>query len=223
MATTVLLESRAAERLILALLLSIGLHLALLLAIPAQPENPRGEAPTPIMATLERPPSIEDSPPAPTSESEAVVPAAAETPPAPAEETVAPRQQRPAEIESAAAQQPPKPEPGEAPRVLEIPVIRDPTYYAVSLLDEYPRPLGSVEPRYPQQASRNGITGTVTLRLLIDETGTLNDVSVVAAKPEAIFDEAAMAAFRDMRFSPARKGGRAVRSRVHITVEFEAK
>jgi protein TonB len=151
------------------------------------------------------------------------VPADAETSPAPAEETAAPRQQRPEDIESAAAQEPPNPEPGEAPRVLEIPVIRDPTYYAVSLLDEYPRPLGSVEPRYPLQASRDGITGMVTLRLLIDETGTLNEISVVAAKPEAIFDEAAMAAFRDMRFSPARKDGRAVRSRIHITVGFEAK
>jgi protein TonB len=194
-----------------------------LLAIPAQPENPRGEGPAPIMATLERPPSIADSPPAPTVEPEAVVPADAETSPAPAEETAAPRQQRPEEIESAAAQEPPNPEPGEAPGALEIPVIRDPTYYSVSLLDKYPRPLGAVEPRYPLQASRDGVTGTVTLRLLIDETGTLNEISVVAAKPEAIFDEAAMAAFRDMRFSPARKNGRAVRSRIHITVGFEAK
>jgi len=196
MSATFLVESKTVERLILALLLSIGLHLALLFAIPAQPDNPRGDGPTSITATLERPPSIEVSPTA-SSEPEAIVPAAAETPPAPAEEISAPRQQSPAEIESPAA--------------LEIPVIRDPTYYAVSLLDEYPRPLRSVEPRYPQQASRNGITGT------------LNEISVVAAKPEAIFDEAAMAAFRDLRFSPARKGGRAVRSRVHITVGFEAK
>ena len=102
-------------------------------------------------------------------------------------------------------------------------MIRDPTYYAARFLDEYPKPLGPVQPRYPEQATIDRIGGgSVTLLLLIDEEGVLRDISVVEAKPEAIFNEAAIAAFRDMRFSPARKDGRAVRSRVLVTVGFES-
>jgi protein TonB len=115
-----------------------------------------------------------------------------------------------------------KPEPSEPQLALQVPVIRDPTYYAARFLDEYPRPLSSVEPRYPVQAARDAVTGKVTLLLLIDENGTLNEISVVESSPATIFDEAALTAFRDVRFAPARKGGRAVRSRVLITVGFEA-
>ncbi len=222
MATTVVVESKVDERLILALLLSIGLHLALMFAIQAQPSDSAGNSPTPIAATLERVSSSEDSAAAP-SEPEAIAPTVAESSATePAEVTPAPRQPSPAEIEPPLSPQPSKPEPSETRPALEIPVIRDPTYYAARFLDEYPRPLSPVEPRYPERASRDDISGTVTLLLLIDETGTLNEITVVAATPGAIFDAAAMAAFRAMRFSPARKDGRAVRSRVLITVGFDA-
>ena len=222
MAAAGVVQSKPAERLILALLLSVLVHLALILAIPAQRSNPRVKGSSPITAMLEPLASIE-APQIAASEPEATAPMVAEPPPASAENPPALQQRDPAAIESQAEQQPSEPKPGEAAPLLEIPVSRDPTYYAVSLLDEYPRPLRPVEPRYPQQATSKGISGTVTLLLLIDEAGKLDEISVVQAKPEGIFDEAAIAAFRDMRFSPARKDGRAVRSRVRITVGFEAK
>jgi protein TonB len=60
----------------------------------------------------------------------------------------------------------------------------------------------------------------VTLLLLVDETGQVHECSVVDARPEGIFEEAALGAFRSARFSPGRKDGRNVRSRVLVKVVF---
>jgi protein TonB len=197
-------------------LVSVVLHIAAMFAVQSGgPNVGGGSSSMPIVAVLERasapaeeaPPATEPLPAPEGAKTEA--PVEAVVPNQPGNEPAPPSPTTSAEVKEA---RPP----------LEMPVIRDPTYYAVRFLDEYPRPLGPVEPRYPERASRDDIGGKVTLLLLIDETGTLNEISVVEATPAEIFDEAALTAFRDMRFSPARKGGRAVRSRVLITVGFES-
>jgi protein TonB len=57
--------------------------------------------------------------------------------------------------------------------------------------------------------------------VLVDEAGKVREVSVVEAQPEGYFEPAALAAFQDVRFEPARKDGRPVRSRVLIKVAFD--
>jgi protein TonB len=116
---------------------------------------------------------------------------------------------------SNAVQQAPSPSTG-----VELPLIRDPTYYPAKQLDVYPEPLAAIRLDYPDTAANARIDGRLTVQLLIDEFGVVNEVSVVDAKPEGYFEEATLAVFRGARFSPAQKQGHAVKSRVVLQVKY---
>jgi protein TonB len=96
----------------------------------------------------------------------------------------------------------------------------DATYYPAHELDVYPMPLARLGFEHPERAARDHVSGQVRLMLLIDEAGNVDDVSVVTAEPSGYFEDAARQAFEGVRFSPARKEGRAVKSRVLINVDF---
>lgn len=103
---------------------------------------------------------------------------------------------------------------------LTLPLIPDPVYYPARQLDVYPALLEPINLVYPERAAREEVSGKVTVLLLIDDNGIVNDVSVVEAEPAGYFEEAARAAFSETRFTPARKNGRAVKSRVLISVSY---
>jgi len=210
----------AVERLGLAIVLSLAVHAIVVLGIRARTPDRPGGAPAPLTAR------IEALVPDPQAEPEA--PPSVEPPPAATEarpESEAPPTQAPAPVDEKPLQrsEPAPPQAAtEAPTpVLEVPVARDPTYYAARFLDEYPRPLTPIELKYPPRAAKENLGGKVTLLLLIDENGALSEISVVEANPASYFEESALQGFRGVRFSPAKKGGRAVKSRVVITVGYE--
>jgi protein TonB len=97
----------------------------------------------------------------------------------------------------------------------------DPVHYAARDLDVYPQPLNRVEPVYPQTALAGEIGGSVTLLLLIDESGRVTNASVVDAFPPDVFDESALRALAAIAYSPAQKDGRAVRSRILVKVDYD--
>jgi protein TonB len=99
--------------------------------------------------------------------------------------------------------------------------LPDPVHYAARDLDVYPQPLNRIEPVYPQTALAGEIGGSVTLLLLIDESGQVTDVSVVDASPQDVFEESALQALAATAYSPAQKGGRAVRSRILVKIDYE--
>ncbi len=98
--------------------------------------------------------------------------------------------------------------------------LPDPVHYAARDLDVYPQPLNRIEPAYPQTALAGGIGGSVTLLLLIDESGRVTDVSVVDATPQDVFEESALRALSATAYLPAQKDGRAVRSRILVKVDY---
>jgi protein TonB len=108
-----------------------------------------------------------------------------------------------------------------APAELELPLPLDLTWYPVRQLDVLPQPLVVPQPAYPEQAAVQSVRGEVTLLVLVDEAGAVHEVSVVDAQPEGYFEDAARTAFQAVRFEPARKDGRAVRSRILVKVAFE--
>lgn len=113
------------------------------------------------------------------------------------------------------------PEVPEAPaQGLALPPLPDPVYYPARQLDVYPALLEPINLPYPERAARDEVSGKVTVLLLIDERGMVNDVSVVEAEPAGYFEETTHAVFSETRFSPARKDGRPVRSRVLISVSY---
>jgi len=93
-----------------------------------------------------------------------------------------------------------------------------PDYLFGARLDPGPRPLGSIEPEYPDSANLQ--EGKVVLRLLISDTGVVDDVAVVRAEPKGLFENAALDAFRVARFSPGMVLGSPVKSQITVEVEF---
>lgn len=103
----------------------------------------------------------------------------------------------------------------------EIPLPIEEWFFKSSELDEQPYPLISVVPAYPAYAQAHDLEGWVRLLLLIDESGRLRHLEVLeASSPPGIFEESALAAFRITPFSPGRRGGEAVKSRMIIRIDF---
>jgi periplasmic protein TonB len=85
--------------------------------------------------------------------------------------------------------------------------------------DDYPHFLHRELPLYPQAARRMGREGKVVLRLLIDETGKLQQVEVVESTGFE-FTRAAVEAVKKSTFRPALQNGLPVPSRAILPVQF---
>jgi TonB family protein len=62
-------------------------------------------------------------------------------------------------------------------------------------------------PFYPTEAARNGVEGWVDLELLVDSSGAVLDVAVLASDPVGVFDEAAVDAAEQWRFAGRSQAG----------------
>ncbi|MDX2224172.1 MAG: energy transducer TonB, partial [Rhodospirillaceae bacterium] len=78
-----------------------------------------------------------------------------------------------------------------------------------------PQPVYRTETAYPPEQFRRAVEGDVTIEYALDATGAVTDARVVDATPPSVFDAAALASFRDWRFTPMLDGGRPVDSRGH--------
>ena len=102
--------------------------------------------------------------------------------------------------------------------VAEAPLPAAPEYALGIRLDPGPRPLEDIEPEYPDPVHlREGI---VVLRLLISDTGHVDDVAVVRAQPRGVFEQAAIDAFAKARFAPGMAAGTPVKSQITVEVQF---
>jgi TonB family protein len=85
-----------------------------------------------------------------------------------------------------------------------------------------PIPIAEVDPIYPDAARELGTTGTVRLRAVVRDDGSVDGVQVVSV-PDAPGAEhlvaASAVALRQWRFEPARDRGRPVHS--YVTIEME--
>lgn len=88
-------------------------------------------------------------------------------------------------------------------------------------VDSPPQPMSRVAPSFPSRARSKGITGYVTVSMLVGPDGSVQDMSVLEATPSGVFEESAMAALRQWRFQPATYEGRNVATRVRQTLRFE--
>lgn len=79
-----------------------------------------------------------------------------------------------------------------------------------------------VEPQYPQGALRIHMAGTVVLKCIVDKTGSVRDAEVVTSS-FAAFDEPALKALQQWRFTPGQFHGKAVDTWFELTIRFQAK
>jgi phosphate binding protein len=90
--------------------------------------------------------------------------------------------------------------------------------------DERPGLLEGVPPVRPEGAEAMGLNPTVVTRLLLDERGRVVESRIYRSRPElAAFEEAALGAVSDYRFTPARRDGAAVPVWVNWPVRFRAR
>ncbi|MGK4002151.1 TonB family protein [Sorangium sp. So ce1036] len=82
-----------------------------------------------------------------------------------------------------------------------------------------PHVLEHVDPVYPAERLAEGVDTTVTLFVTVEKDGTVSDATVAESGGEG-FDEAAIAAVRRWRFSPAMRGGAPVRARIRVPFHF---
>ena len=87
----------------------------------------------------------------------------------------------------------------------------DPTYYPVNDLDVFPHLMR------PLDFDQLPVTGSIRLRLLIDEHGYINNITLADAA-DGHPDTALVAALTAARFIPARKNGRDVKSSVLLSL-----
>ena len=84
-----------------------------------------------------------------------------------------------------------------------------------------PRLVEEAQPVYPEDAGAAGIEGTVVLAITIDDAGVVTDAVVEQALGHGL-DEAALAAARRSRFTPALRGGRPIAARIRFACHFAA-
>lgn len=87
-------------------------------------------------------------------------------------------------------------------------------------LDTQPETLVRIPPEYPYQARQRGIEGVVQIKLLVNADGTIGPIHVLSARPENIFEEAAIKGARRWKFKPGRIAGEPVTAWVVTNVRF---
>lgn len=103
---------------------------------------------------------------------------------------------------------------------VEIPTQGGPNH-SWAQADRGATPLVRVEPRYPTEAARDGISGWVQLAFTIDTTGAVVDVRVIAAEPARVFEREAIRALRRWKYQPKVVEGVAVlQANMQVQLDF---
>lgn len=89
----------------------------------------------------------------------------------------------------------------------------------VATLDEKPVARTRSAPQYPFELRRRNISGEAVVQFVVNAKGDVEDARVVrTTHPE--FGEAAVAAVLPWKFSPGKKGGQKVATRLTVPLTF---
>jgi TonB family protein len=78
-----------------------------------------------------------------------------------------------------------------------------------------------VSPKYPRNAMRRDVTGFVDVGMTVARDGSVYNITVLNAKPEETFNEAAIEAVEQWRFEPVIVDGQPVEKRTAVRLAFE--
>lgn len=92
------------------------------------------------------------------------------------------------------------------------------------MLDEQPRPLNMEEVKralvYPRECRNRRIEGKVILRVLVNQQGTYVR-HLVLQSPDTLLSEAVEEHISELRFTPAKKNGRAIATWLIVPFDFQ--
>lgn len=86
---------------------------------------------------------------------------------------------------------------------------------------DQPAPLyGEIPIEYPLSLWDQDMEGETLLRVRVTDTGQVDSVEVVESSGHVAFDSAAVQGARELRFTPARKGGKRIAVWAKVPVHF---
>jgi protein TonB len=88
-------------------------------------------------------------------------------------------------------------------------------------LDHPPRVISRIAPVYPYKAKQRDIEGSVDVKFLVDENGTVSKITILKAEPEGLFDDEVLKMLPRWKFDPGKIDGTPVSSWVITTIRFE--
>lgn len=110
----------------------------------------------------------------------------------------------------------------EPPAPMQLPVPDFPPAPAAPSLPEVDRPIAVIRPapRYPPEALRRNIGGTVRVQVLVAADGSVDRLELASSSGDRYLDRAALEAVRRWRFQPAVRNGQPVAASVVVPLEF---
>jgi len=85
--------------------------------------------------------------------------------------------------------------------------------------DVRPTPVKTPPPDYPSNMKKSGVSGVVALRVEIDETGAV--IGCVVTKSSNVeFEQPAVNAVKNWKFTPAKKSGNPVKAHFVMPIQF---
>jgi periplasmic protein TonB len=214
------------HRLVLALLVSIGLHAGLLLVRCGAPapvaeelsetlvDLQSEEPPVPVEAPTQ---AASPPPPPPPPVVSAIPPPEDVAPDAPTETVRPPEPQVPVPTPPAPASAVESAASDPASTTMATTAARNGTgnseaapVGAETLDNRDFKPFGNQKPAYPEVARRMGVEGSATLRILVNVRGQVEKIEVEKWSGHSSFGSAAVATAEKWRFAPPRQKGRPV-------------
>lgn len=211
-------RAKSLIRLLVMVEFSLALHLAIIFGIQVGAVERGSQARQPIEARLMSAPAEKDA------QTQILVKAIDRPIKSRVEEYQQPPQAAPSESAKSQAEQhkPGLPEAAANPTLIDAPLPLDPTYYPAREVDQHPALVSRVRPAYPAQAVDADVKGDVLVLFMLNENGSVDEVSVLEENPPGYgFDVAVNEWLKQARFKPAMRKGRAVKSRVVYRVTFE--
>jgi len=212
---------------ILAVLLAAALNLFLFAVMPemirAVPENMERQAPVQAIQVVRvkrpEPPPQKEKPPEPEPpkprETAAPKPVQKQMPKPPAPKPSLPFALNP--------KLPPMSHSLEMPPLesfaMDAPRLKD--RYLAHELDAGLIPLAKVAPVYPLHAARRGIEGKVRVQFLVTAQGMVQDITILDAEPETVFEQSVIDCVSRWRFQPGRVQGIPVAALAQTTIKFQ--
>lgn len=83
--------------------------------------------------------------------------------------------------------------------------------------------LHTPKPEYPKAARKRKQEGLVLLDVVVTEDGLATDIELKQSSGYKILDEAALAAVRHWKFTPAQDSGKSIESRADVPIRFQLK
>lgn len=103
----------------------------------------------------------------------------------------------------------------------DMPSLSSPATNASPAFDEELYPLFKADPVYPRRAKRSNTQGWVNIAFTINVQGRVEDIEILAAEPEGLFDTSSINAVKKWQFKPQLLAGKATARRVVQTIKFE--